>query len=133
MRTNKKNKKKKNHEVVKLKECRVCGNKDLFIFLQLGPTPAPNGFLELSQLSKAEKFYPLDLCVCSQCGMVQLAHVVNPNVMFRNYVYIPSTSETMKEHFSKLAQDSERKVKDSSGKLVIDIGSNDGTLLKYFQ
>lgn len=128
--------KKKNRqekEVVKLKKCRVCNNRNLFTFLQLGPTPVPNGFLEFKQLNKAEKFYPLDLCVCIKCGMVQLAHVVNPNVMFRNYVYIPSTSETMKKHFNKLAQDVSKNFKEYAEKLVIDVGSNDGTLLKSFQ
>ncbi len=120
-------------EVVKLKKCRVCNNRNLFTFLQLGPTPVPNGFLEFKQLNKAEKFYPLDLCVCIKCGMVQLAHVVDPIVMFRNYVYIPSTSETMVKHFSGLAQDAAKNLKEHTEKLVIDIGSNDGTLLKAFQ
>lgn len=119
-------------EVVKLNKCRICGNKDLFNFLQLGPTPVPNGFLELKQLNRAEKFYPLEVCFCKDCGLVQLAHVVSPKVMFKNYVYIPSTSETMRTHFASLAKQAVRKTGAKAKDLVLDIGSNDGTLLKSF-
>lgn len=100
--------------------------------MQLGPTPAPNGFLTPDQLNEAEKFYPLDVCFCGECGMVQLAHVVNPEVMFHNYVYIPSTSKTMRDHFAGLAQYAMTKASLQKGDRVMDIGSNDGCLLKNF-
>lgn len=119
-------------EVFKLEVCRACDSDRLLIFLQLGPTPVPNGFLKAHHRHKAEKFYPLDLCFCQDCGLVQLAHVVSPKVMFKNYVYIPSTSETMRSHFASLAKQSVKKAGASEGNLVVDIGSNDGTLLKSF-
>ncbi|MBI2600867.1 class I SAM-dependent methyltransferase [Candidatus Daviesbacteria bacterium] len=120
-------------EVNKLKDCRVCGGTSLLTFLQLGPTPAPNGFLDKMQLNNSEKFYPLDVCFCESCGMVQLAHVVSPKVMFSNYVYIPSTSVTMQGHFNKLSIDAIKRTNAERGNLVVDIGSNDGTLLKFFK
>ena len=119
-------------EVFRLEICRSCGSRDLLLFLQLGPTPVPNGFLKAHQRHKAEKFYPLDVCFCKDCGLVQLAHVVSPKVMFKNYVYIPSTSETMRNHFAGLAVNVLKKT-NVEGDLVVDIGSNDGTLLKSFQ
>ncbi|MBI3103886.1 class I SAM-dependent methyltransferase [Candidatus Daviesbacteria bacterium] len=121
------------NEVFKLEVCRACGSHDLLTFLQLGPTPVPNGFLKSDHRHKAEKFYPLDVCFCKNCGLVQLAHVVSPKVMFKNYVYIPSTSETMRTHFASLAQQAIKKAGAKEEDLVLDIGSNDGTLLSSFK
>lgn len=120
-------------EVFKLEACRACGSSDLLLFLQLGPTPVPNGFLKAHHRHQAEKFYPLDVCFCKSCGLVQLAHVVSPKVMFKNYVYIPSTSKIMVKHFAQLAKDATEKAGAKKGELVVDIGSNDGTLLRSFQ
>ena len=120
-------------EVFKLEFCRACDSNNLLLFLQLGPTPAPNGFLKANDRHKAEKFYPLDVCFCQDCGLVQLAHVVSPAVMFKNYVYIPSTSETMRIHFSLLAKQAIKATNAKKGDLSLDIGSNDGTLLKFFE
>lgn len=120
-------------EVFKLEVCRACDSSNLLLFLQLGPTPVPNGFLKSYHRHRSEKFYPLDVCFCKDCGLVQLAHVVSPKVMFKNYVYIPSTSETMRTHFASLAKNAIKKTSAKEGDLVIDIGSNDGTLLKSFK
>ncbi len=120
-------------EVIKLEVCRVCESRNLLLFLQLGPTPVPNGFLKAHHRHRAEKFYPLDVCFCKNCGLVQLAHVVSPKVMFKNYVYIPSTSETMLTHFAALARQAIKKLNTEEGDLVLDIGSNDGTLLNSFK
>lgn len=119
-------------EVFKLEVCRACDSNNLLLFLQLGPTPAPNGFLKAHHRHRAEKFYPLDVCFCKSCGLVQLAHVVSPQVMFKNYVYIPSTSETMTTHFASLAKQAIKATTAKPGDLSLDIGSNDGTLLKSF-
>lgn len=119
-------------EVFKLEVCRACDSRNLLLFLQLGPTPVPNGFLKGHHRHRAEKFYPLDVCFCKDCGLVQLAHVVSPKVMFKNYVYIPSTSKTMRTHFASLAKQAIKKTAAKKGDLILDIGSNDGTLLKSF-
>lgn len=120
-------------EVFKLKVCRACDSNNLLLFLQLGPTPVPNGFLKPHHRHKAESFYPLDVCFCRDCGLVQLAHVVSPKVMFKNYVYIPSTSVTMRTHFASLAKQATKLTDAKKEDLVLDIGSNDGTLLKSFR
>jgi SAM-dependent methyltransferase len=64
---------------------------------------------------------------------VQLTHVIPAEIMFKNYVYIPSTSTTMLEHFQSLSDESDKKAHLRKNNLVVDIGSNDGTLLSYFQ
>jgi len=123
-----------NHkEVFQLEVCRACDSNNLLLFLQLGPTPVPNGFLKAYHRHRAEKFYPLDVCFCKDCGLVQLAHVVSPKVMFKNYVYIPSTSETMRNHFNGLVINAIKKTNAKEQDLVVDIGSNDGMLLRSFQ
>jgi len=65
--------------------------------------------------------------------MVQLAHVVNPKVLFENYVYVSSTSLVFVRHFEGLAQDTSKRLKLKPKSLVVDIGSNDGILLRPFQ
>jgi SAM-dependent methyltransferase len=64
---------------------------------------------------------------------MQLSHVVSPNIMFGDYVYIPSTSKTLINHFAELANKTVEKFNLPEGSLVVDIGSNDGTLLKFFK
>jgi SAM-dependent methyltransferase len=123
----------KEPEVVKLKNCRTCGEETLRTFLSLGPMPIPNGFLKKEQLSKGEEYYPLDVAFCESCGLMTLVHVVRPDIMFRNYVYIPGTSQTMIKHFYQMAKENIKRFKMNKNSLAIDIGSNDGTLLKQFK
>jgi SAM-dependent methyltransferase len=113
--------------------CRACGsNKTLQKFLSLGPTPLANSFLRKDQLGEIELSYPLDVYFCSDCYLVQLLDVVSPEVMFRDYVYVTGASKPMEAHFAELASDIVRNFKISRNSLVIDIGSNDGTLLQGF-
>ncbi len=113
--------------------CRICKSKKLYHFLSLGDQPIPNGFLTKEDLELFEPTYPLQVNVCTVCWLVQLRKIVPANLMFKNYLYIPSTSTTMLEHFKAMAcdiiQDFCVKPKD----LIIDIGSNDGTLLGFFK
>ena len=113
--------------------CSVCRHKTLHKFLSLGPTPLANSFLGEDQLSVPESYYPLDVCFCSTCGLVQLAQVVAPEIMFKDYPYLTSTSRPMEVHFAELAEDVMRRFDLPPESLVVDIGSNDGTLLRNFQ
>lgn len=119
-------------EVTKVEKCRICKNPNLETFIHLGPLPIPNGFLKKSELAFHEKSYPLDAAFCQKCGLVQLAHITSPKVMFKNYAYVPSTSTTMVSHFNELSNYAQKIAGLSSKDLVVDIGSNDGTLLKSF-
>src|SRR5438105_4087622 len=75
--------------------CRVCGSGDLTRFLKLGPSPLANSFLRSLDETGAERAYPLDLYFCNTCTLVQLLDVVDPEVLFRNYIYVTGTSETI--------------------------------------
>ena len=116
-----------------MKKCRVCKSKDIKLFLSLGRTPLANSFLEEDQLELPEEFYPLNVCFCESCGFVQLAEVVPPEKMFKNYIYVTSTSEEARNHYKLLVEDSMEKFKLPDNSLVVEFASNDGTLLKNFK
>ena len=114
--------------------CIVCGHKKLNKFLDLGKTALANNFLEPEELNlHQEKFYPLRVAYCNNCFHVQLIDYVNPKKMFDNYLYISSASKTLTNHLYSLAKVITRKISFKRNDLVIDIGSNDGTLLSSFK
>lgn len=115
-----------------LKNCRLCGSKKLKTVIDLGISPPPNTLLKKSQFKK-EQFFPLKVNFCLNCGQVQLSHVVSPNLMFQNYPYVSSTSQVMIDHFNDYAASVTKKLKLKKGNLVVEMGSNDGILLKFFK
>jgi SAM-dependent methyltransferase len=112
--------------------CRICTSPNLRTFLSLGKTPLANSLLKKEVLDKPEKYYPLEVSICEKCSLVQLHHVVYPEVMFKDYVYITGASEPMKKHFTQFAISVSKQYQLNNKSLVIDIGSNDGTLLNQF-
>ena len=117
----------------KYPHCRFCLNRKLIPVIDLGNQPAANAFLSKGQLKEKEHFFPLKVNFCLKCGLLQLTHVVSPDYLFRNYVYVSSTSPVFVAHFEKYAQSVYKKIKLNKDSLVIDIGSNDGILLKPFK
>ncbi|MGH7130136.1 MAG: methyltransferase domain-containing protein, partial [Planctomycetaceae bacterium] len=95
--------------------------------LSLGAMPPANAYLTRSELERPEQCYPLDLNHCIECGMVQLAHVVPAELLYRHYSFRTGSSKRMAEHFARLMSS----VTDGlpAGSLVVEIGSNDGTAL----
>lgn len=91
-----------------------------------------NKFLSQKDLLKAEDKYPLRVGFCHSCGHVQLAELVSPRVMFTDYLYVSSASETLKAHLNDLSDVVVERYGLDVGDLVIDIGCNDGTLLNGF-
>lgn len=124
---------KQKQSFTEVKKCRICGNSSIKTFLSLGPLPTPNGYLTQKTLKIKEPKYPLDVGRCTRCGLVQLTKIVNPNIMFRNYKYVPSASWPMINHFDELAVLLIKNNRLNKNSLAVDIGSNDGTLLKSFK
>lgn len=122
-----------NLEIFKKTSCRVCTKSALKKVLTLGPTPPANAFLTETQINEGEKFYPLDVYFCTNCGFIQLGHVVSPEILFGNYLYVSSTSKVFVNHFEQFASTVYPKLNFNSKSLVVDIGSNDGILLKPFK
>ncbi|NQS90543.1 class I SAM-dependent methyltransferase [Patescibacteria group bacterium] len=119
-------------ETQKVTSCLSCGGTSFKQIADLGKIPLPNGLVDPKHLTPHDKKYPLGIQMCNSCNLIQLTHIVAPDEMFDDYFYIPSTSVTMLRHFKEMAQSIVAKYKVNPGELVIDIGSNDGTLLSYF-
>ena len=108
--------------------CRACLSRDLLEVLSLGNQPPANSFVKTADLKQPEARYPLSLRLCESCGMVQLRHVVPPELLYRSYLFFTSSSQWMADHFSKLMTDNAAEFVPPGG-LVVEIGSNDGTAL----
>lgn len=122
-----------NKSVTHLRNCRICHSQKLFKFLNLGLMPIPNGFLKKEDLNIEEKKFELSCVFCENCGLVQLSNIVNPDLMFKNYVYVPSGSKMMMENFRDLFIQIHKALKLDQNSFVVDIGSNDGSLLSFFK
>ncbi len=113
--------------------CRLCGGNDLARVLKLTPTPPANAFVGEDGLGAEQAFFPLDVFFCNTCHHVQLLDVVDPAVLFENYVYVSGTSPSFVKHFEGYAEAVLDRFAPEPGSLVVDIGSNDGTLLGAFK
>jgi SAM-dependent methyltransferase len=114
-------------------DCRACGAGHLHKFLELGPQPLANAFPRSSDEFADEERYPLDVYFCEQCSLVQLLDVIDPEVLFRDYIYVTGTSETIAAHNVKYAQAVVDRLELGADDLVVEVASNDGSLLSCFQ
>jgi 2-polyprenyl-3-methyl-5-hydroxy-6-metoxy-1,4-benzoquinol methylase len=115
-------------------KCRFCYKDDIFKFLELGTMPLANNFLTEQELeSVVEPIYPLDVFFCEQCGLVQIEHAVSPDLLFKDYIYFSATSDLVHKHACYLAESFQRRFGLDRKSLVVEIASNDGTVLQYFK
>ncbi len=113
-------------------QCQICGSDKLQKFLDLGQHPACDFLLE-DQL-KDEKRYTLDAHFCPTCGLMQLGHPLQPNVLFgENYHHIAALSASFLEHMKKLAADTSKRIGITDADMVVELGSNDGALLEAYK
>ena len=120
-------------KVKKIINCRLCKSKNLKKILDLGKTPPANSFLKKSQLKNKEDFFPLVVNFCTNCGQLQLSHVVSAEILFRHYVWVSSTSKVTVLHFEEYARSVFDEINLKRNDLVVEMGSNDGVLLKPFK
>ena len=114
-------------------KCRICENPELEKVISLGKSPLANNLLSIGDLNKDEELYPLEIMHCSECNLCQLSYVVPPEKMFKNYLYVTSTTDYFKKHFGELADKIKKEFNLTNNSLAVDIGSNDGLLLKKFK
>lgn len=122
-----------NRIIHRRENCRGCGSKNIELFFKLNPSPIGDAFILKEKLNLVQPLYPIDLFMCSDCGLAQLSDVIDPDVLYGDYIYITSSSYNLNKHFEKYAEDVIIKCKIKKGDFVIDIGSNDGTLLSFFK
>ena len=109
--------------------CRLCKSPRFTSMLRLPSTPPANAFQKTPEAAKALSKFPLNVMRCAACGHHQLDTVVDPKLLFSDYVYASGTSKVFVKHFAKYAQKIQAVVR-ASQRSVLEIGSNDGTFLE---
>lgn len=104
-------------------QCALCFNSTSVSFLDLGKQPLANKYPRETEFA-AEDFFPMEVFFCTTCRNVQLGTIVSRERMFEDYYYLSSVNQGLVRHFQALAE----KLKDAT--FVVDVGSNDGILLK---
>jgi hypothetical protein len=119
--------------------CRACGSSKLETVLSLGLQQLASNFSISKEFPPTVRELPLELVRCSPeqdesaCGLVQLRHTVPGDLMYSSYGYRSGINQTMTRHLGGLARGLEQRLNLAAGELVIDIGANDGTLLRAYQ
>ncbi len=115
--------------------CHLCGSQDLRKVLDLGFHPLADFFLKESQLQETERRYPLSVLLCQNCGHGMNSFVVPAEVRYQenDYSYDSGNSKISVGHFTDMAREVSERAGVTTGELVVDIGSNIGTLLSAFK
>jgi len=114
-------------------DCRLCGSAGLDRVLHLAATPLADAYLPAERLDGSSETFPLDLALCRDCGHTQLGEVVDPDALYGEFRYETSRSPGLTDHFHDNVVQILEQVKPRPGALVVDIGSNDGTALRFFK
>jgi SAM-dependent methyltransferase len=112
--------------------CRLCASADVECVFRLEPSPPAEWYLPPERAGEADECFPLDLFLCRACGHVQLFDVIDPTRLFANYQYTSASSPGLAAYFRSYAEHVTQKLALPAGALVLDVGSNDGTLLRHF-
>lgn len=110
--------------------CRICNSKQLCVILDLGAQPPANSLRD--RLEAELPVMPLAICRCNHCTTVQLTDTVQPEYLFRHYVWVTGTSATAKEYSRRFFEASAKHCGDRP-LFVVEVASNDGTFLRQFQ
>jgi hypothetical protein len=120
-------------DIKKIEQCRICQNKNLKHILRLG-----NQYLVDFLDNKEDINYvaPLELVLCSKknngCGLLQLQHTVPPDLLYRKFWYKSGVNQTIRDDLEDIVRKAEKKIDLYDGDFVIDVGANDGTLLRFY-
>jgi SAM-dependent methyltransferase len=113
--------------------CRLCDGQNLELAVPLAASPIADAYIPANRLGQAQDVYPLDLYLCRDCSHIQNLDVVDPEVLFRDYLFTTGSSAGLLGHFRQYADDVIKNLGVKQGSLVVEIGSNDGSLLKFFK
>jgi hypothetical protein len=115
-------------------KCRFCHTELEHVFIDLVNSPASNSFLTATELNEPEVFYPLKVFTCHKCFLVQVdEYKKSDNIFTDTYVYFSSYSTSWLEHSKRYTDEMTERFGLSSNSLVVELASNDGYLLQYFQ
>ena len=120
-------------QIKKKKDCRLCGSKKIRNIFNLCNSPLANNLSININTSLKTKKYPLNLMICKNCKHVQLGHVVNEKKLYKNYFYMTGISKQFRDHFKNYADSTLKLFNANSNLKILEIGSNDCTLLDNFK
>lgn len=112
--------------------CQICSSTSLVHVASLGHHALPDMFLTPRQANEPFTVYPLDLYVCDQCWLAQIGYSVDPSLLFRDFVYTTESNPASKPHFESLVKSFIERFELGPDDLVVDLASNDGTLLEQY-
>jgi hypothetical protein len=119
---------------VPVEQCQICGSEKLDAVLSLGYMPPVNQMVPIGQVPRQQPWFPTDLLHCRACDLVQLGLAVDPVIIFPpEYPYTSGTTKLLRDNFAELQRESSAMLGLTEKDLVVDIGSNDGTLISNFQ
>jgi SAM-dependent methyltransferase len=113
--------------------CRLCDSHDVGIIYKMPTCPPVDNYRYAVEPEIDLPAFPMDLYMCMSCGHAQLLDVVDPDILFGNYIYTSSSSPDLDKHFTEYAETIVKYAELNGESLVIDIGSNDGLLLSKFK
>src|SRR5438874_8790884 len=114
--------------------CQVCGHAPLTRVLSLGYMPPVNQMVAVGAVPRQQPWFPTGLLYCAKCELVQLGLAVDPVIIFPpEYPYTSGTTKLLRDNFAELYSEASAMLELKPQDLVIDIGSNDGTLLSNFK
>ncbi|MDA0226400.1 MAG: class I SAM-dependent methyltransferase [Proteobacteria bacterium] len=113
--------------------CRLCDSPKVERVLKLEPIPLSENYSTDAETGRKAARYPVDVYMCADCGHVHQLDVIDSKSLWENYTYYSGDAKGMPEHFAAVAAKVMQQYRPAAGSLVIDIGSNDGSLLKPFK
>ncbi|WP_293798030.1 class I SAM-dependent methyltransferase [uncultured Bosea sp.] len=114
-------------------KCRFCSAPLTTVLADLGMTPLANAFVASADAGEPETFFPLQVYVCDACKLVQARDVETPGAIFSDYAYFSGFSQSWLDHSERYAAAMAERVGLSEVSKVVEIASNDGYLLQFFQ
>jgi len=112
--------------------CRICNSASHQVILDYGEVALAGALLESMEAASSEEVYPLTLVFCDDCSHVQIREIVDPELLFSNYAWETGVGTSIFTYCKELADHVAQKVGLSEGDLVVEVASNDGTLLRQF-
>jgi SAM-dependent methyltransferase len=119
--------------VTRRQTCRLCDSPNVERVVKLEPIPLSENYTTEREPALQAPRFPVDVYMCADCGHVQQLDVIDSRNLWESYTYYSGDAKGMPEHFQQMADKILAKSQPPAGALVIDIGSNDGSLLKPFK
>ena len=120
----------KNKSSKKLLKCRICNSHEILPILDLGNQPLANSLKK--EKNQSESIFPLQICQCKNCSVIQLTETIDSKLLFNEYVWVTGTSKVAKD-YSHIFFNRSKKYLKSKNDFIVEVASNDGTFLKPFK